>query len=68
MGIIALQQLIDPRQMASLKEPSDEYQDWMKFGGPIPWNAIAICETSKTSWQMGKLRTKDDLENHSKDQ
>ena len=31
-------------------------------------NAIAICDMSKTSWQKGKLRTKDDLENHSKDQ
>ena len=26
----------------------------MKGGGPILWNAIAICETSKTSWEMGK--------------
>ena len=29
---------------------------------------IAICEMSKTSWQIGKLFTKDDLENHSKGQ
>ena len=29
-------------------------QDWMKNGGLIPWNAIAICEISKTSWQKGK--------------
>ena len=28
----------------------------MKNGGPILWNAIAICEMYKTSWQMGKLR------------
>ena len=41
-------------------------QDWMKSGGRIPWNASAICEMSKTSWQMGKLRMKDGLENHSK--
>ena len=27
---------------------------WMENGGRIPWNAIAICEVSKTSWQMGK--------------
>ena len=29
-------------------------QDWMKNGGLIRWNAIAICEMSKTSWRMGK--------------
>ena len=33
--------------------------------GLIPWNAIAICETFKISWQMGRLRMKDDSENHS---
>ena len=33
-----------------------------------PWNAIAICEMSKTSWQMRKRHTKDDLENHSEGQ
>ena len=38
----------------------------MKGGGQIPWNAIAFCEVSKTSWQMGKRHTKGDLENHSK--
>ena len=27
---------------------------WMKNGGQIPWNAMAICEMFKTSWQMGK--------------
>ena len=40
----------------------------MKGGGLILWNAIAICEMSKTSWQMGKRQMKDDPENHSKDQ
>ena len=40
----------------------------MKGGGPTPWNAIAVCEMSKASWQTGKLRMKDDLENHSKGQ
>ena len=74
-GITALQHLIDPRQMASLKESFDESskvlqqycysQDWMKGGGLVPWNAVATCETSKT-WEMGKQRMKDDLENHSK--
>ena len=40
----------------------------MKSGGQILWNAIAICEISKTSWQTGKLRTNEDSGNHSKDQ
>ena len=40
----------------------------MKGGGQTLWNAIATCEKSKTSWQMGKLLVKEDLENHSKDQ
>ena len=26
----------------------------MKGGGPILWNTIAVCETSKTSWEMGQ--------------
>ena len=30
----------------------------MENGGLILWNAVAICETSKTSWQMGKLLMK----------
>ena len=34
----------------------------------ILWNAIAMCEMSKTSWLTEKLRMKDDLENHSKGQ
>ena len=38
----------------------------MKGGGQTQWNAGAICEMSKTSWEMGKHRMKDDLENHSK--
>ena len=40
----------------------------MRSGGQIQWNAIAICEMSKTSWQTGKLLMKEDLGNHSKDQ
>ena len=43
-------------------------QDWTKRGGQILWNAIAICEMSKTSWQTGKRRTNDDLENPLKGQ
>ena len=36
----------------------------MKSGGQIPWNVMVFCEMTKTSWQKGKRRTKDDLENH----
>ena len=38
----------------------------MISGGRTPWNAIAICEMSQTSWQTGKLRM--NLGNLSKDQ
>ena len=65
-GIIEQLHPIGPRQMARLKEPYAEEKKgrqgycsnlaWMKNGGPIPWNAIAICEKYKTSWQMEKLR------------
>ena len=47
--------------------PKEGYAEWkkerllcccnhacMKNGGLILWNAAAICEMSKTSWQMGK--------------
>ena len=77
-GIFELQHLIDPRRMASRTEPSDESRkvrqqccysrDLMESGGQILWNAIVICEMSKTLWQMGKHRTKDDVENHSQGQ
>ena len=40
----------------------------MRSGGQILWNAIAICEMSKTYWQTGRLLVKEDLGNHSKDQ
>ena len=36
---------------------------WMTNGGLILWNAIAICEMSKTSCQMGKHHVQGDLEN-----
>ena len=42
--------------------------DWMISGGQFLWNAIAICEMSKTSWQTGKLGTNEDLVNRLKDQ
>ena len=35
----------------------------MKNGGQIQWNAIPICETFKISCLMGRLHTKDVLEN-----
>ena len=38
----------------------------MKKGGRILWKAIAICEMSKTSQQMGKLLTKGDFGEPSK--
>ena len=41
---------------------------WMKIGGQIPWNAIPFCETFNISCLMGRLHTKDVLENLSKDQ
>ena len=40
----------------------------MKNGRQIPWNAIPICETIKISCLMGRLHTKDVLENLLKDQ
>ena len=40
----------------------------MKGGGLALVYAIAICETSKTSWKTGNLRAKDDLENNLKGQ
>ena len=36
----------------------------MKNGGLNLWNAVAFCEMSKTSWQMGKLLMKGDTGNH----
>ena len=43
-------------------------QVWMKIGGQIPWNVIPFCETFKISCLMGKLHTKDVLENLFRDQ
>ena len=40
----------------------------MKIGGQILWNVIPICETFKISCLMGKLHTRDVLENHLMDQ
>ena len=33
----------------------------MKSGGQILWNAIAVCEMSKTSWQTGNLKMNQDV-------
>ena len=40
----------------------------MTSDGQILWNAVAICEMSKTSKQTGQLRMNEDVENLSKDQ
>ena len=40
----------------------------MKVGGQIPWNVKPICETSQFFYLMGRLHTKDVLENLGKDQ
>ena len=40
----------------------------MKNGGQTPWNAFPICETFKISFLMGRLHSKDVLENFLKDQ
>ena len=76
--ITELPHLIDPGHMVLLREnyaeEKKERQQYCynraltKNVGLILWNAIAIWEMSKTSWQMGKLPMKDDSENHSKDQ
>ena len=40
--------------------------DWT-WWALILWNAIAICETSKTSWRIGKPSMKDDSDCQSRD-
>ena len=40
----------------------------MRSGGLILWNAIAICEMTRTSWQTGNLKMNEDLGNLVKDQ
>ena len=35
----------------------------MISGGWIPWNAVAICGMTKTSWQTGNLKMNEDLGN-----
>ena len=48
------------------KQPHYCNRDWMTSGCQILWNAVAICEISKTSWQTGKLRMNEDLGNLAK--
>ena len=43
-------------------------QVWLKVGGQILWNAFLFCETFKISCLMGRLHTKDVLENLLQDQ
>ena len=38
----------------------------MTGGGLTLWNAVAICEMSKTSWQTENLKVNKDLENSSR--
>ena len=62
--IIVLLHLIDLRRMGLSKEQCAEKrkehlqcccdQARMKNGGLIPWNAVDICETPKTSFPTGK--------------
>ena len=72
-GIIVRPHHTDRKQMGLLREQYAEWkkvrlqyccnQVWMKNGGQIPWNIIPICETFKISCLMGRLHTKDVLEN-----
>ena len=76
-GVIVRQHHTDRKQMGLVREQCAELrkehlrhccnQVWMKNGGQIPWNAIPICETFKISCLMGRLHTKDVLENLLKD-
>ena len=67
-GTIARLHHTDQKQMGLLQE---QYaccnQVWMKIGGQVPWNVIPICETSQINYLMGRLHTKDVLENLIKD-
>ena len=76
-GIIARLHCIDQKQMGLLREQHAEWrkaplpycnQIWMKIGGQILWNAFPICETFKIYYLMGRLHTKDVLDNHLKNQ
>ena len=67
-GIIVRRHHTDRKQMGLLREQYAEWKKvrlqyccnrvWMKIGGPIPWNAIPICETFKISlvWRENSTR------------
>ena len=38
----------------------------MISGGRILWNATAVCEMTRTSWQTGYLKMNEDLGNPSR--
>ena len=65
-GITERQHHTDQKQVGLLKEQSAELrkgrlllyccnQAWIKNSWLILWNAIAVCDMSKTSWQTRKL-------------
>ena len=71
-----LPHLIDQIRMGLPKEQRADKKErlqcgcnlaWMKKDGLMLWNAVAICEMFKISWQMGEHLVRDDLENHLKD-
>ena len=76
--LIVHERLIDPRRngiaeraLRRIKEGTSAVllqSGLAKNGGLILWNAIAICEMFKTSWQTGKTLAKGDSENHLKAQ
>ena len=77
-GIIEQLHFVDQRQAelqnelyVELKKRQQPYYcnlDRMRSGSRVLWNAVAICEMSKNSWQTGFLRMNEDLENHLKNQ
>ena len=62
-GIIEQLHFIDQRQAEMQNELN---LDRMISGGRILWNAVAICEMTKTSWQNGNLKMNEDLKNPSR--
>ena len=70
-GIIEQSHFIDQKQAELQKElyveQTKRHQpyycnlDRVISGGWILWNAIAVCEMTKTSWQTGNLKMNEDL-------
>ena len=70
-GIIVRRHLTDRKQMGLLRERKGLLQYccnrvWVKHGGRIPWNVIAICETYKISCLMGRHLMRGDSDNNFK--